>query len=320
MRSSGANRRLAYSFVAFGSQRHDVAVRCEVCADALLRTAARRPSALRLRLAHRRLSPPPGAPAKRRRSRCAPASSAAPPRSPRRSFPSSASTSSSSATSRRSSGSCWPAASRWPIFRRWSCRPSYFGRAACCSRLRWATALCASPAARAAADARPARPRALAAWRALGVPLAGPALGVVTALAAPLTYPLSFALAWPDPNASGAALWAAASDPELYDMVRWLAYNEVMVPCLAVTGAASRLLLHVGLEPLVVGRPRVAVGRASPAPSSPPSASGCARSTAAALRVDIAASRRRRRDGAARRRVVAALVAGPDGVLRRRRG
>ena len=74
------------------------------------------------------------------------------------------------------------------------------------------------------------------------------ALGVVTALAAPLTYPLSFALAWPDPNASGAALWAAASDPELYEMVRWLAYNEVMVPCLAVTGAVSGLLLHVGLE------------------------------------------------------------------------
>ena len=87
------------------------------------------------------------------------------------------------------------------------------------------------------------------------MPLAGPALGVVTALAAPLTYPLSFALAWPDPNASGAALWAAASDPELYDTVRWLAYNEVMVPCLAVTGAVSGLLLHVGLEPLVVGRP-----------------------------------------------------------------
>ena len=110
-------------------------------------------------------------------------------------------------------------------------------------------------AAYAAADGAAGGPRALAAWRALGVPLAGPALGVVTALAAPLTYPLSFALAWPDPNASGAALWAAASDPELYDMVRWLAYNEVMVPCLAVTGAVSGLLLHVGLEPLVVGRP-----------------------------------------------------------------
>ena len=76
-------------------------------------------------------------------------------------------------------------------------------------------------------------------------------------------------------------------------MVRWLAYNEVMVPCLAVTGAVSGLLLHVGLEPLVAaGR---LGGAREPAPSSPRRRRARARRLGGAARRIAAPSRRRRR-------------------------
>ena len=97
----------------------------------------------------------------------------------------------------------------------------------------------------------------------VAIPVAGPAIGMATALAAPLTYPLTFALAWSPASptvtaeaeaaAAQAQAWAWAYDPAVYEMVRELAYNQVMVPCLLTTGFASGLLLHVPLQPLVVG-------------------------------------------------------------------
>ena len=39
-----------------------------------------------------------------------------------------------------------------------------------------------------------------------------------------------------------------------YEFIQGLCYNEVMIPCLAITGGASGLLIHGLLRPLVVGR------------------------------------------------------------------
>lgn len=97
----------------------------------------------------------------------------------------------------------------------------------------------------------------------VAIPVAGPAIGMATALAAPLTYPSTFAIAWnpasptitaeAEAAAAKAQAWAWAYDPAVYEMVRELAYNQVMVPCLLTTGFASGLLLHVPLQPLIVG-------------------------------------------------------------------
>jgi hypothetical protein len=63
-------------------------------------------------------------------------------------------------------------------------------------------------------------------------------------------YPACFALLWSDVFESSRFVWDLAS----YDFIRQLCYNEVMLPCLAITGGTSGLLIHFALRPLVVGR------------------------------------------------------------------
>jgi hypothetical protein len=83
-----------------------------------------------------------------------------------------------------------------------------------------------------------------------GVPLAGPVIGVATAIAAPFTYPAAWLLVWPD-----SALFESASvlNLEVYSIIKDLTFNSVMLPCLAVTGGAAGALLHGGLKPLILG-------------------------------------------------------------------
>ncbi len=43
----------------------------------------------------------------------------------------------------------------------------------------------------------------------------------------------------------------SAFAPETYEFIRWLCYNEVVLPCLAATGGAAGMLIHMALRPLV---------------------------------------------------------------------
>ena len=81
--------------------------------------------------------------------------------------------------------------------------------------------------------------------------LFGPALGVATAFAAPFTYPLCWALVWPE---SGAGQFIM--DAELYNFIFNLYIRDLFVPsALVITGAAAGGLLHEGLRPVMVGVP-----------------------------------------------------------------
>ena len=90
----------------------------------------------------------------------------------------------------------------------------------------------------------------LAEYKIGPVPLFGPAVGVATAFAAPFTYPVCWALVWPESSAGEAIM-----ETELYNAIFGLCTEPFVVFLLGTTGAAAGGLLHLGLRPLVVGVP-----------------------------------------------------------------
>ena len=99
-------------------------------------------------------------------------------------------------------------------------------------------------------------PAALSRWAAGPIPVAGPLLGIIVALAAPLTYPSAFSVVWPGRGGGGIGLSDELFGPGSLSYLD-LVYNRVALPCLATTGAISGALLHVGLQPVILGRPGV---------------------------------------------------------------
>ena len=99
-------------------------------------------------------------------------------------------------------------------------------------------------------------PAALSRWAAGPIPVAGPLLGIIVALAAPLTYPSAFSVVWPGGGGGGIGLSDELFGPGSLSYLD-LIYNRVTLPCLATTGAISGALLHVGLQPVILGRPGV---------------------------------------------------------------
>jgi len=100
------------------------------------------------------------------------------------------------------------------------------------------------------ADVAMGGPEALASQKLFGwIPLAGPLLGLSTALLVPLTYPLSWGLLYP----AGAG---AAVNTEVFDFVVSVCYKfGPGLSCLAATGIVSGLILDIFLRPVVLGVP-----------------------------------------------------------------
>lgn len=84
------------------------------------------------------------------------------------------------------------------------------------------------------------------------IPVAGPAIGVTTALLAPLTFPVCWDLCFREPSDVRGMLF---TDPDVYNFISNMCYNSVGIPCLAVTGLAAGTFLHVLLRPVIVGQP-----------------------------------------------------------------
>jgi len=102
------------------------------------------------------------------------------------------------------------------------------------------------------ADAVAGGPKALAEFKIGGLlPVAGPAIGAATAVVAPFTYPACFAITWPSLSQG---LTSAALDVESYNFIYELCYNEVMLPCLTITGGVSGLVIQSVLQPIVIGQ------------------------------------------------------------------
>ncbi|CAE8639406.1 unnamed protein product [Polarella glacialis] len=89
-------------------------------------------------------------------------------------------------------------------------------------------------------------PRKLAAPKLGPIPLAGPGLGLATAMMVPWTYPYSWTLVY---GPAEALTWLSS------DMIWNFCYSSWMGPCLAMTGLVSGLILDVVLRPLVLGVP-----------------------------------------------------------------
>ena len=94
-------------------------------------------------------------------------------------------------------------------------------------------------------------PAALAAARVLAIPVAGIGIGLGTALLAPFSYPLAFAVAFPEMEGF------RAGDPELYAWIREVVFSWWLFPAVAGTGTCAGGLLHGFLRPLLVGVPGV---------------------------------------------------------------
>eukprot|EP00929_Paragymnodinium_shiwhaense_P108867 TRINITY_DN75217_c0_g1_i1.p1 TRINITY_DN75217_c0_g1~~TRINITY_DN75217_c0_g1_i1.p1 ORF type:complete len:610 (+),score=47.79 TRINITY_DN75217_c0_g1_i1:53-1882(+) len=100
-------------------------------------------------------------------------------------------------------------------------------------------------------------PQALADWKLWIIPLAGPIIGLVTAILAPYTFPWSWSLVYPEPG-DGTGYDDAPDKITAKDITQFLFGNEfrwLVLPCLATTGAAAGLLIDVMIRPLILGVP-----------------------------------------------------------------
>eukprot|EP00971_Amphidinium_carterae_P280078 5560017-Amphidinium_carterae.1 len=98
-------------------------------------------------------------------------------------------------------------------------------------------------------------PEKVAAARLFGwLPIAGPMLGVATALTAPLLYPLCMDLVFPCPDDPFG--WSKSA--EAAEWARWCVSSPYMAPTFAFTGLAAGLVIQLPLEPVVLGVPGVA--------------------------------------------------------------
>lgn len=105
-----------------------------------------------------------------------------------------------------------------------------------------------------AADKAAGGPKELVALNLAGgwIPVAGPAIGVTTALLTPLTFPVCWDVVFREPSDVRGMLF---TDPDVYNLIWNVCYNSVGIPCLAVTGLAAGTFLHVLLRPIIVGQP-----------------------------------------------------------------
>jgi len=90
-------------------------------------------------------------------------------------------------------------------------------------------------------------PAALAGATFWSFPLAGVAIGVATALFAPLTYPSTMAVCWPDLDHNGSL--------EMYDLILGTVFSWWLLPAIIGTGVVVGAPVHALLRPLILGVP-----------------------------------------------------------------
>lgn len=94
-------------------------------------------------------------------------------------------------------------------------------------------------------------PEALAALRVGPFPVAGPLLGLATALLVPFVYPISWSAVYPEVS-------SMLMEPSTWDFIWSICYeNNIVPPCLATTGLAVGAVTHLFLKPVIVGIPGV---------------------------------------------------------------
>mmetsp|Transcript_18703 Transcript_18703/g.60980 ORF Transcript_18703/g.60980 Transcript_18703/m.60980 type:complete len:458 (-) Transcript_18703:154-1527(-) len=99
-----------------------------------------------------------------------------------------------------------------------------------------------------AADLAAGGPVALSKFKLGPLPLTGPLIGAATAVTVPLAYPASWAIVYQGQESSGQLM-----DPELYSLIYNMCYNSFMFPCLLTTGVGAGFIIHIVLQPLVLG-------------------------------------------------------------------
>lgn len=92
-------------------------------------------------------------------------------------------------------------------------------------------------------------PAKVASYKLGRIPVAGPSIGIITALTAPLIYPACFAIVYPE------YCWDFAQQAGTYSMIIDWCYNSFTAPILVFSGGVAGIAIHSGLQPLILGVP-----------------------------------------------------------------